>query len=87
MLDLDAPRWAKLRHSDGEASKVPLFCARWLPRRCNRRTVPNQLISLAERAGPHKLATTFRLATGTLRCPKCGDPFPLWDTLLEPTDL
>jgi hypothetical protein len=52
-----------------------------------KENVPGQLISLAERAGHPELAAKIRLSTGRLRCPKCGEPFPLWDTLLDPTDL
>lgn len=48
---------------------------------------PGQLIALAELAGHPALAAKIRLATGQLRCPKCGEPFSLWETLLHPTDL
>lgn len=45
------------------------------------------LVELAGRAGHRELAAKLALWDGTIRCPKCRQPFALRTALLNPTDL
>jgi len=50
-------------------------------------TAPARMARLAEKYGYPDLAAKLDLLMGMARCPHCGEEFPLWPEILDPSDL